>query len=53
MTKKPRGRQYRNLTRRGNVIYYQRRMDKRRVRFSLETDDWKVAAERARGGGAR
>ena len=47
MTRRPRGKKYRNLTRVGATIYYQRRKDGRRVRVSLETSDWEVAAEAA------
>jgi integrase len=43
--KRPRGRKYRNLTAVGRVIYVQRRMDGKRVRFSTETEDWSLAAK--------
>jgi len=33
-----------NLTKRGGVIYYQRVVDGRRLRFSCETGDWEEAA---------
>jgi len=50
--KKPKGPRFRNLTARGRVIYYQRRVTftvegaerVQRYRFSCETDDWEVAA---------
>jgi integrase len=45
---KPKGAKYRNLTARGGRIYYQRRVGKRRIRFSCETDDWETAAQAAR-----
>jgi len=41
---KPRGPKYRNLTPRGGVIYYQRRVGKRRLKISAKTDDWDDAA---------
>ena len=44
MKRKPSGAKYRNLTARGGVIYYQRDVGGRRVRFSCQTDDWEVAA---------
>ncbi len=44
MKKKPAGRRYRNLTARDGAIYYARVVDGHRLRFSLETDDWIVAA---------
>lgn len=46
MKAKPKGARYRNLTARGSTIYYERVEDGRRVRHTLETDDWTVAAER-------
>jgi len=44
MRKRPKGSRYRNLTTRGGVIYYQKRVDGQRVRFSTETSDWDEAA---------
>ena len=44
MKPKPRGTKYRNLTARAGTIYYQRVVGERRIRLSLETDDWAVAA---------
>jgi len=44
MRKKPKGRRFANLTARAGVIYYQRVLNGRRVRFSTETDDWELAA---------
>ena len=45
---KPKGAKYRNLTARGGIIYYQRRVDGKRIRFSCVTDDWNEAAAVAR-----
>src|SRR4029453_1226223 len=36
------------LTARGGMIYYQRRVGKRRIRFSTETNDWEQASAVAR-----
>ncbi len=44
MKSKPKGAKYRNLTARGGVIYYQRRANGKRIRFSCKTDDWGKAA---------
>jgi len=44
MTKKPRGAKYRNLTRRGGVIYYERVTHGQRFRISTKTNDWTEAA---------
>ena len=44
MRRKPPGPKYQNLTARGGVIYYERVVGARRIRFSCETDDWNVAA---------
>jgi hypothetical protein len=46
--RKPPGQKYRNLTARGGVIYYQRRVGGTRVRFSCNTNDWQEAAAVAR-----
>ena len=48
MKRKPSGAKYRNLTARGGSIYYQRRVGKRRIRFSCKTNDWNEAAAVAR-----
>ena len=48
MRKKPKGVKYRNLTARGGVIQYSRRVGGRRIRRSLETDDWEKAAAAVR-----
>ncbi len=48
MKRKPDGRKYRNLYARGGAIYYQRRVGKRRIRFSCKTNDWNEAAAVAR-----
>ena len=45
MKSKPTGPKYRNLIVRGSIIYFQRRVGQRRVRFSCKTDDWQLAAE--------
>ena len=44
MRAKPKGAKFRNLTARSGVIYYQRRVSGKRIRFSCETDDWQEAA---------
>ena len=44
MKKKPTSRRYRNLVARGNVIYYERVENGRRVRLSAKTADWDEAA---------
>ena len=36
MRSKPKGAKYRNLTARSGVIYYQRRVNGKRIRFSCE-----------------
>ena len=46
--RRPKGAKYKNLVARGNVIYYQRVVSGRRIRFSCRTDDWHAAAEVAR-----
>ena len=47
MRKRPRSKQAtRNLTVKGDTIIFERVIHGRRIRRSLETDDWKVAAER-------
>ena len=48
MKTKPKGQKFRNLTARGGVIYYQRRVGNRRIRFSCKTDTWDEAAAVAR-----
>ena len=48
MRSKPKGAKYRNLTARSGVIYYQRRVSGRRIRFSCETNDWEEAVAVAR-----
>ena len=48
MKSKPKGPKFRNLTARAGVIYYQRRVHGKRVRFSCQTDDWERAAAVAR-----
>jgi integrase len=48
MKSKPKGAKYRNLTARGGVIYYQRRANGKRFRFSCSTNDWDEAAAVAR-----
>ena len=40
MRKKPKGRKYRNLYKRGNVIYYEREWKKNRTKQSTDTSDW-------------
>jgi hypothetical protein len=44
MKSKPKGAKYRNLTARSGVIYYQREVGGRRIRFSTATTDWDQAA---------
>ena len=44
MKRKPSSAKYRNLFARGGVIYYQRRVGGKRIRFSCKTDDWPEAA---------
>ena len=44
MKKKPTGLRYRNLTRRGRVIYYERVASGRRISLSAATGDWDEAA---------
>ena len=44
MKKRPKGNRYRNLTVRGDVIYYQKRVAGKRTRFSADTSDWDEAA---------
>jgi len=44
MKRKPSSAKYRNLFARGGVIYYQRRVGGKRIRFSCKTDDWGKAA---------
>jgi integrase len=44
MRSKPKGAKCRNLTERNGVIYYQRVVAGKRVRFSCETGDWSEAA---------
>ena len=48
MKRKPNAAKYRNLTARGGVIYYQRRVGQQRIRFTCKTDDWGEAAAVAR-----
>ena len=48
MRLRPTGPKYRNLIVRGGIIYYQRCVRQRRVRFSCKADDWQLAAEIAR-----
>ena len=43
MRKKPKGRKYRNLHARGNVIYYEREWRKKRTKQSTYTSDWEIA----------
>ena len=43
MRKKPKGRKYRNLYKRGNVIYYEREWKKNRTKQSTDTSDWEIA----------
>jgi integrase len=45
MRKKPKGDRYRNLYRRGSLIFYGRVFPERRVRVSTKTSDWETAAE--------
>ncbi len=44
MLKRPKGAKYRNLTRCGGVIYYERLAHGRRIRLSCKTDSWDDAA---------
>ncbi|MEB2343180.1 MAG: tyrosine-type recombinase/integrase [Deltaproteobacteria bacterium] len=44
MKAKPKGAKYRNLTRRGAVVYFEAVLDGQRVRFSTEEADWDAAA---------
>ena len=44
MKRKPSGLKYRNLFACGGVIYYQRRVGGKRIRFSCKTDDRGKAA---------
>ena len=44
MKSKPKGAKYRNLIDRSGVIYYQREVGGRRIRFSTATTDWNQAA---------
>ncbi len=44
MKKKPRGRKYRNLFTRGEVIWFEKLVDGRRTRRSCKTNDWDLAA---------
>jgi integrase len=44
MKRKPSGPKYRNLTVRGGIIYYQRVVGGKRIRFSCETGEWDEAA---------
>ena len=48
MKRKPSGPKYRNLFVRAGVIYYQRRVGGKRIRFSCSTNDWQEAAAVAR-----
>ncbi len=48
MKRKPSGPKYRNLYARSGVIYYQRRVGGKRIRFSCNTNDWQEAAAVAR-----
>ncbi len=43
-TKKPKGRKYRNLVLRGDVVYYERVVKGERIRVSTRTSDWAEAA---------
>jgi integrase len=43
MKRRPQGAKYRNLTARGGVIYYERVVSGKRLRFSTATDDWNAA----------
>ena len=45
MTKKPKGPKFKNLTRRGSIIYFEAVLDGQRVRFSTEETEWDRAAE--------
>lgn len=44
MKARPKGPKYRNLTRRGSVVYFEAVLDGKRVRFSTEEADWDAAA---------
>ena len=44
MRKKPRGRKYRNLYARGELIWFEKLVNGRRTRRSCRTSDWEVAA---------
>ena len=44
MKRKPSGQKYRNLSARSGVIYYQRVVGGKRIRFSCETGEWNEAA---------
>jgi integrase len=44
MSKRPKSRKYRNLSRRGGVIYCERIVDGRRFKFSTKTSNWDDAA---------
>jgi len=46
MKAKPKGPKYRNLHARGETIYYEREAHGKRVKKSLETNDWTAAAAR-------
>ncbi len=48
MKSKPKGAKYRNLFARSGVIYYQRRVGGKRIRFSCKTKDREKAVEVAR-----
>ena len=43
MKKKPKGRKYRNLYARGDVVYYERWIGDERIRRSCDTSDWDEA----------
>ena len=44
MRKKPRGRKYRNLYARGELIWFEKVVKGRRIRRSCKTSDWDLAA---------
>ena len=44
MRKKPKGRKYRNLYARGDVIWFEKLVRGRRTRRSCKTGDWDMAA---------
>src|SRR5262249_34387343 len=48
MKKKPKGAQFKHLTALERLIYYQRRIGKKRIRFSTKTNDWEEASSVAR-----